>query len=140
MADEAVVERLLADALFAPLPAPMVERLARETQRQLVATGSVVIAQGDIGDSYYLVNEGTAAVTIDGVHLAHLGPGDSFGEIALVRNIPRTASVTATSVMQLLAVHRDVFLEAVTGHPRSRRTADETVERFLGPRPDTSSN
>ncbi len=137
MADEAVVERLLADALFAPLPAPMVERLARETEPHLVAAGSVVIAQGDIGDSYYLVDEGTAEVTIDGAHVGNLGPGESFGEIALVRDIPRTATVTATSALQLLAVHRDVFLEAVTGHPRSRRTADETVERFLGGRPDT---
>ena len=132
LVDEDVVERLIADPLFAPLSAPMVERLARAAEPLLVEAGHVVIAQGGIGDRYYLVVEGTADVTIDGEHVGRLGSDATFGEVALIRDIPRTATVTATTAMRLLAVPRDAFLEAITGHLRSRRTADATVRRFLG--------
>ena len=135
LADEAIVERLIADQLFAPLSAPMVERLARAAESTTTEAGTVVVAQGDIGDRYYLVIEGAASVTIDGAHVRDLGPGDTFGEIALVRDIPRTATVSAATTLRLLAIPRDDFLEAVTGHPRSRHTADATVERFLGEPP-----
>ena len=132
LADEAIVQHLIADPLFAPLSAPMVERLARGAEPMTVEAGAIVFAQGDHGDRYYLVTVGVAAVTIDGEHVSNLGPGDTFGEIALVRDIPRTASVSASTTLQLLAIPRDDFLEAVTGHPRSRHVADATVERFLG--------
>lgn len=132
LADEAIVQRLIEDPLFAPLSAPMVERLAREAEPITVEAGELVFAQGDHGDRYYLVTTGAAAVTIDGEHVGTVGPGDTFGEIALVRDIPRTATVAATATLQLLAIPRDGFLEAVTGHPRSRSAADATIKRFLG--------
>ena len=132
--DESIVQRLIADPLFAPLSAPMVERLARGAEPMTVEADTIVFAQGEHGDRYYLVTVGNAAVTIDGQHVSTLGPGDTFGEIALVRDIPRTATVAATTTLQLLAIPRDDFLEAVTGHPRSRSAADATVNRFLGSR------
>ena len=132
LADEAIVDRLIADPLFAPLAAPTIERLARSAEPFSVKAGEVVVAQGEIGDRYYLVVDGAADVSIDGSHIRRLAPGQSFGEIALLRDIPRTAAVTATADLQLLTVPRDAFLEAITGHPRSRRAADATVERFLG--------
>lgn len=132
--DESIVQRLIADPLFAPLSAPMVERLARGAEPMTVEADTIVFAQGEHGDRYYLVTVGNAAVTIDGQHVSTLGSGDTFGEIALVRDIPRTATVAATTTLQLLAIPRDDFLEAVTGHPRSRSAADATVNRFLGSR------
>ena len=132
--DESIVQRLIADPLFAPLSAPMVERLARGAEPMTVEADTIVFAQGEHGDRYYLVTVGNAAVTIDGQHVSTLGPGDTFGEIALVRDISRTATVAATTTLQLLAIPRDDFLEAVTGHPRSRSAADATVNRFLGSR------
>jgi hypothetical protein len=129
--DETVVERLLDDPVFAPLPAPTIERLARNSESRSYEAGCVVVEQGTTGDRYYLVDDGRLAVSIDGVGIRELGPGTSFGEIALLRDVPRTATVTAASAVRLLTVSRDDFIEAVTGHPRSLSTANEAVDRFL---------
>lgn len=134
--DEAIVERLIADPLFAPLSAPMIERLARAVQVTKAEEGAVIFEQGDIGDRYYLVMDGVASVIIDGTLVRNLGPSDAFGEIALIRDIPRTATVTAATGLGLLVVPRVDFLEAVTGHPRSRHIADATVVLRLGDPPE----
>jgi Cyclic nucleotide-binding domain/Major Facilitator Superfamily len=131
--DESVVTHLLADPVFAPLPAPTIERLARNVRTVTFGAGDVVVSQGDPADGYYVVVDGVLDVTIDGRSVRQLGPGLAFGEIALLREVPRTATVTATTPVELLAVARDDFIEAVTGHPRSLRTATDVVDRFLGP-------
>ena len=130
--DSDVVDRLLADPVFAPLMAPTVERLARSAETIDVPAGECLVREGETGDRYYLVLDGHAEVTIDGAHVRDLGPGDSFGEVALLRGIPRTATVTAREPVHALAVASDDFIEAVTRHPRSQRTADATVDRWLG--------
>ncbi len=131
MADHDVVDRLLLDPVLAPLPSYTVERVANSIDRQSFAVGSIVVAQGDTGDRYYLITSGSAVVTIDGVSVAELGPGHSFGEIALLRDVPRTASVTARTPLATFVIGRTEFLEAVTGHPASRRIAEATVNRLL---------
>ena len=75
---------------------------------------------------------GKLRVTVDGTATGELGPGDSFGEIALLRDVPRTATVTAETDSQLLALGREEFLDAVTGHPPSARAADAVVGARLG--------
>lgn len=132
MVDEAIVDRLIADPLFAPLPAPTIEHLARTVEPLFVAAGSAAVAEGQIGDRYYLLCEGTVEVTIGGKVRGQLVPGAGFGEIALLRNVPRTATVTALTDIHLLSVPRDAFLEAVTGHPRSHRAANVTIDGHLG--------
>jgi CRP-like cAMP-binding protein len=86
-----------------------------------VATGTVVIRQGDPADRFYLISEGTLRVTQtadDGeVELRGLGPGDVFGEIGLLRRVPRTATVTATSQGVLLALDGPAFAELVGAGP-----------------------
>jgi CRP-like cAMP-binding protein len=94
--------------------------------------GTEITRQGDIGDRFYLVDEGEADVTIDGHVVTTLGPGDYFGEIALLRDVPRTATVTARTDASLLALERDEFVSAVTGHPTSLEAADAVVAARLG--------
>ena len=108
---------------FAPLPAPMLERLARNLIPIHVPDGSVVITQGEAGDRFYTIVEGALDVVESGRRVTTLGPGGSFGEIALIRDVPRTATVVATTESKLLALDRDEFLRAITGHEAASEAA-----------------
>jgi CRP-like cAMP-binding protein len=97
----------------------------------MVQPGTVVIRQGDAGDRFYVIDHGRMTVTADGRHVADLGPGDFFGEIALLRDVPRTATVTASEDTRLLSLERDQFLEAITGFAFSHLEVDRVaVERL----------
>jgi MFS family permease len=113
--------------LFAPLPGPALERLASQLEALEVDPGTKVVEQGESGDRFYVVAEGELDVAVDGRPAGTLGPGDSFGEIALLRDVPRTATVTARTGAKLHALGREAFLEAVTSTPPSARAADAVV-------------
>jgi predicted MFS family arabinose efflux permease len=119
--------------MFAPLPAQTLERLASRMQAVRHDAGQDVFRQGQEGDRFYVVESGSVAVDVDGMPQARLGPGECFGEIALLRDVPRTASVTAAEDVELYALERDEFIAAVTGHPESARAADSVVVERLGP-------
>ncbi|MDP9242622.1 MAG: MFS transporter [Actinomycetota bacterium] len=125
--DPIALEFLRRIPIFAPLPAPSIERIAANLIAVSADAGDVIIRQGDAGDRFYVVVEGEAEVRTDGRFTATLGSGSYFGEIALLKDVPRTATVAARSAMRLLALERAPFLEAVTGHPRSIEAADEVV-------------
>jgi len=91
----------------------------------------VIIREGDPGESFYLIAEGQARASSDGRQLSEMGTGDSFGEIALLRQIPRTATVTAISRVQVWILDREEFLAAVTGNPESVENADAVVSARL---------
>ena len=129
--DERIVDRLLLDPLFAPMAAPQIDRLARNATARAVAAGTAVITQGAEGDEFYLVMEGQFSVHVDGRLVATASACDSFGELALLRGAPRSATVTATSPATLLVVNRNDFLETVTGHPRSVRAADAAADGYV---------
>ena len=118
---------LQAIPIFAPLAPLTLERLARVMIPVDVPAGAVIIQQGDIGDRFYVLAEGEVDVTMDGRHVDAHGPGGYFGEVALLRNIPRTATVTARTPARLYALERDDFLEAVTGHAESAATAESVT-------------
>lgn len=122
---------VVANELFAPLPEQVQERLARALIEFKVPAGAVVCREGDAGDRYYLIEQGRVEVSTAGQNVNELGPGDGFGEIALLRDVPRQATVRAIEDLTLQALERDVFIAAVTGHGESYLRAENTIARFL---------
>lgn len=130
---------LQATSLFAPLPRPTIESLARRLLPMSVPAGTVIIRQRDAGEYFYLLETGDVDVDVDGIRISTMAAGSFFGEIALLRNTTRTATVTAHTDVTLLALERDDFLEAVTGHPQSARAAQTVVGERLGDDPVMAS-
>jgi hypothetical protein len=118
--------------LFSPLGPPVLEQLALHLEPLAFPVGTRIFRQGDPGDRLYLVADGQVEIAIDDRPVGRQGPGTEFGEIALLRDVPRTASVTAVTDVELLAMPRQVFLAAVTGDPRSTLAAGEVVRARLG--------
>jgi len=110
-------------SLFAPLPAPDLERLALVSDRCKAATGEQLIEQGAVGDCFYAVESGRYEVVKDGASVALLGPGDYFGEIALLRDVPRTASVTCVEEGELVVLDREPFVTAMSRTRPPRESA-----------------
>lgn len=117
--------------IFAPLPGATLEHLAARLIPLRVEAGTTIVRQGDAGDRFYVVAEGDLEVRQDDQRLSELGPGDYFGEIALLRDLPRTATVIARTETVLYALDRDEFLAAVTGHPSSAEAAETVVSARL---------
>ena len=117
--------------LFAALGPREVELLAEHLSPVEAAAGDVVVSEGDVGELFYVIETGDADVSQGGRTLRSLSAGDSFGEIALLRSVPRTATVTARTPMTLLALGRAPFLEAVTRYAPGVVAANEIVESHL---------
>jgi hypothetical protein len=124
---------LRADPIFAPLPLATLERLTHDLVEVEVDAGNEVITQGDVGDRFYLIDRGRVEIFEDGTHRRFQADGESFGEIALLRGEPRSATVRTTERTALLALDRDHFIAAVTDHRRSSQMADDVIEARLGP-------
>ena len=118
--------------LFAPLPQPTLESLAVALTPVRLRPGEEIFRQGDIGDHFYIVADGELEIVVDGEIARVNGPGDYFGEIALLRDVPRTATVRARSDAELLTLDRDDFIAAVTGHAASEEAADAVIASRLG--------
>ena len=116
------------NSIFAPLPIATVERLSHDLTPEETPAGEEVIVQGELGDRFYLIERGQVEVFENDAFRRNEGPGESFGEIALLRNVPRTATVRTTEPTRLLVLERDQFLGAVTGHRRSQQVAHTVVD------------
>lgn len=126
------LELLRAIPIFSPLPQSALERLVRRLARVDFAAGTEIMRQGEPGDRFYVVESGDVEVTQDGGRIRALGPGGYFGEIALLRDVPRTATVRALTDVAAFALEREDFLAAVTASPPSARAADAVVGARLG--------
>jgi len=120
--------------LFAELPAPAIEGLAAALTPVHLAAGTVLIRQGEPGDSYYPIAAGELDVLQDGHFLRRCGRGEGIGEIALLRSVPRTATVIAHSAATVYQLDRDLFLTEVLGHAPTRRQADSIADTRLATR------
>lgn len=125
------VELLRRVPIFAPLAAPALERLAKALAEARVEGGATVFDEGDEGNRFYVIAGGRAAVETGDRRMRTLGPGDFFGEVALLRDVPRTATVRAITPLRLLALDRETFVATVTGHPASAEAAGSIVAARL---------
>ena len=117
--------------LFAELPTPGLEGLARSLTPVTVPAGRVLIRQGDPGDAYYAIAAGDFDASQDGQFLRRCGRGEGVGEIALLRSIPRTATVVAHTAATAYKLDREPFLTTVLGHAPTQRQADRIADTRL---------
>jgi MFS family permease len=129
---ERELELLRGIELFAPLPQQTQESLAQVLRPVRLAAGEELFRQGDVGDRFYIVADGEVEIVIDGNVVRETGPGGYFGEISLLRDVPRTATVRSKGDVELFALDRDDFIAAVTGHAASAEVADSVIATRLG--------
>jgi len=120
---------------FSALSPQDLAAVAQHIDEVSVAAGSVLAREGDLGDKFFVIESGTAEVTRGGAPVAQLGAGDFFGEIALIREERRIATVTATSAMTLIVMTGSSFRSLDTSRPEIR----ETVSKALADRPTSVS-
>ncbi len=131
-APDATELRILASVpIFAPLPGGSLEHLASRLVPMRLEQGTMIVREGDAGDRFYILAEGKVEVSQDGAALSELDEGGYFGEIALIRDVPRTATVTASTPVVLYALDREDFLAAVTGHPQAAEAAETVMSARL---------
>ena len=122
---------LMGVPFFTSLPGPALERLAAALIPVTARPGMQIITQGQLGDRFYIIAGGTVQVSVDGTPVRTMEAGESFGEIALLHDVPRTASVAAASRVELLALDRHHFVEAVTGQPSAVEAAEAVIHAHL---------
>ena len=118
--------------MFAPLSVAAKERVAANLVPLSVDAGQLVIIAGEIGDRFYIVREGELDISAAGKHKT-VHQADYFGEIALLRDVPRTATVKALADTELYALQREDFLAAVTGHRAAHAAAHAVADERLAP-------
>ena len=103
--------------LFEPLDAEQRSTIAHWFELQDVSPGVRLTGEGAAGYSFYVLREGSASVTVDGAEIRTLGPGDFFGELALLGGGRRTATVTTTSAARVLVLFGTEFRQLEQEHP-----------------------
>jgi CRP/FNR family transcriptional regulator, cyclic AMP receptor protein len=116
--------------LFSSMSEQDLATVAQESDEISAAAGTVLAREGELGDEFFVIESGTAEVTRGGAPVAELGAGDFFGEVALIREERRTATVTATSPMVLISMTGSSFRSL----DRSRPEIREAVSKALAER------
>jgi MFS family permease len=125
------IQLLRSISIFAVLPAPTLEGIARDLKALAVPEGTVVIKEDERGDCYYAIAKGELAVSRHSQFLRTVARGDGFGEIALIRDVPRTSTVTAVTDASLYTLDRELFVQAVTGYAPAISVAERVISRHL---------
>ena len=123
--------RLRGLAMFSPLPVATIETLATRARVEEFPAGTEIVRQGDAGDRFYVIDDGSLTVVADGRQLALREPGECFGEIALLRDQPRMATVRSVTPVRLVVLDRDDFLGGVSAHVRSTHAAERLAAERL---------
>jgi MFS family permease len=123
-----VRELLRGVSFLAPLPLPRLERLVRNALPVSLPAGATVIAAGEVGTEFYVIADGTVEIVEYG---RQQGPGSGFGEIALLLDVPRTATVRAATDVNLWALSRQTFIAAVSAHGDVAELAHATIAEHL---------
>lgn len=121
---------LRTNAVFAPLPPAALEAVARAAVERHVDGGETLIQQGEVGDRYYAIASGSLEVRKDGLWVSTLTRGHGVGEVALLADVPRTASVVTVEPSIVFEIDREPFLVAVTGHEPAKDAAWRHIESF----------
>jgi hypothetical protein len=130
--DDSAFELVRGVPAFASLPVASLESLASRSRRLQFDAGADIVRQGDEGTAFFVIEDGHVDVFEHEVHRRVEGPGEHFGEIALLRDVPRTATVRARSAVALLVLDRPEFLAAVGSYRRARVTLDDVASSRLG--------
>lgn len=126
------IRLLRAIPIFAALPAPELEGVAKELEPVPIVAGTTVFHEGDFGDRYYAVSSGSLRIVRQGQLVQTVTRGQGFGEIALIRDIPRQATVTAESDSLLYSLEKDLFVVTLTRHAGASTAARRIIEDHLG--------
>jgi MFS family permease len=127
------LQRLGQVSFLSLLPESTLEQLAQAVVEEPMRAGEEVVRQGEPGDRFYVIDSGSVDVYVDGQLTTSLDPGEYFGEIALLRDTPRTATVRAREDGLLLTLSRESFVPAVAGYAPSHSSAKAVVGLRLGP-------
>jgi CRP-like cAMP-binding protein len=119
---------------------PLFARLGKKERRALalradevdVPEGRTLAREGEFAYEFFVIEQGTAEVTRDGKHLGELGPGDFFGEIGILAQERRMATVTATSAMELIVLTSGAFRALDREEPDLAQRFRRTIEQRLG--------
>lgn len=114
--------------IFAPLVVSAVDHLTRVMGREHHEPGGVIIRKGELGDRFLVVEQGTVEIVDDGRVLAVLGPGEGFGEMSLLDDVPRNATARAVTPVRLRSLRREDFLAALTHHDHARTAAHQIAD------------
>lgn len=128
---DADVALLQLQGIFSPLVMSTIDQLAGPMARLAYAVGEVILSKGEEGDRFIVIEEGTVDIVDEGAVIAVLGPGDGFGEMALLRDVPRTTSAIARSPVRARSLDRHAFLSGVRGERRAQEAAEQLVEERL---------
>jgi CRP/FNR family transcriptional regulator, cyclic AMP receptor protein len=125
-------QRLRAIPLFSTLSKKEAEQVARWTDEVDVPAGKHLVEQGRFAHEFFAIESGTAEVLVDGEKVAELGPGDFFGEIAILGDGVRTATVTSTSPTRLLVMFGTEFRQLEAAHPEIAAHIAEAMQTRVG--------
>ncbi len=117
--------------IFALLPQPTLERIASRTVSEVYESGATIFRQGDTADRFYVVESGSVEIDVDGEAVGVFGSGMYFGEIGLLRDVPRTATAVARTDVRLVAVDGVSFVAAVMGDGSSAQAAEYVIAARL---------
>lgn len=129
--DSEKVDVLKSIPLFGDLPKKDLRKLVGLTTPLTISAGRKLVSQGDVGREAVIIESGRASVSSNGVEIAELGPGDFFGEMSLITDMPRNADVEALTDMEVLVMSSSEFSSMLDANPRVATTILRTVVQRL---------